>query len=96
MSGGISCRCGADVSSLHVADDHQALLPAVVHGPLIYDQSLDPKLLVHGNLGLHRRDQIIGMVHDLFVKLPHCLSRTLQSLAVFLQGAFPDMLRDIA
>ena len=70
-------RGGADVPALGIADYHKAFLLAVIHGFLIYSQARKAELLVHGNLGFHRGNQIPGVVHNFLIKLPDGLRRAL-------------------
>ena len=67
----------------------------VVYCLLICLQSLDTELLVHGDLRLYCRDQIIGLVYDFFIKLPDSLCRPFQSLAILCERLFLDVLRHI-
>ena len=75
-----SCVCGrgrADVAALCIADHYKSLLLAVFHSLVIRLQSLDTELLIHGDLRLHGRNQIPGVIHDLLVEIPDGICRAL-------------------
>ena len=91
----IGSGCGADIASLGVANNNQSLFMAVVHSPLIYGQSFDAELLIHGNLRLYSRNQVKCMVNDFLIKLPDGISSPLQCLSVSIQGFLYHMFRHI-
>ncbi len=70
MPRGISGGSRADIAALYIADHNQILFVAVIHRPPEHRKPRQPKLLVHGNLRLHRRNQIIHGVHNRLIKLP--------------------------
>ena len=82
MGGSVGGGGGTDISSLGIADDNQPLSLTVVYSLFIHFQPLNAKLLVHGNLRLYGRDQIVCSVHNCFVKFPDGICRPFQSLAV--------------
>ena len=79
----VSLRGGADISPLDVSDHHKILLLAVIHSALECDKTGNPELLIHGNLRLHCRYQIINVIHDLLVELKDRLPGPFQRLSVF-------------
>ena len=93
MSYCIRFRSGTDVSPLDIPDDDQILLLAVIHGLLKGGQPFNTELLVHCNLRLHCRNQIVDAINDSLIILPDCFRRTLQSLPVLSKGFLLDMLR---
>ena len=96
MSCCVSRRSRSDVSALDIANDYQPLLLTVIHSLFKRHKPRDPKLLVHRNLRLHCRDQIIGLVHNFFIELPDGLRCSFQRLAVLCIRFFLYMLRHIA
>ena len=95
MSNRIGLGSGADIPALHISDHHKALFLTVINGLLIGDQAFDAELFIHGDLRLHRRNQIADRVNDPFIILPNRLTRSLQRLAVFLIGFLLDISRNI-
>ena len=95
MGGGVGRGSGTDVPSLHIADHDQILLVTIVHRLLESDHPRDAELLVHGDLGLDRGNQIVNRIHNSLVVLPHRLGGSLQRLAEFLVCFLYDVLRYI-
>ena len=95
MTNCICCRCGTDITSFDITDHNQIFGFTILNRFLVCDQSRDTKLLIHGDLWFHCRDQIKGRIHDSFVILPDCFCSALQSLPKLCKSLFLDMLRNI-
>ena len=95
MAHRICGRSGTNVAALDIADDYQVFGFAVIDGLLICLQALDTELLIHGDLRLYRRNQVVGLVHDLLVELPDGLCCSLQGLAVLRERLLLDVLRNV-
>ena len=77
MSDRIRFRSGSNVAALDVADHDKSLFLTVVHSLLEGNQSGDPKLLIHGDLRLYGRHQVINGIHDALIILPDGFCRAL-------------------
>ena len=95
MSNRVSCGSRSDISAFDVSDDYQSFFMTVIHGLLKRLQSLDSKLLIHSDLWLYRRNQIIGCIHDSFIVLPDCLCSSLQGLPILCKCFFCNVFRHI-
>ena len=95
MSHCICCGCRTDISTLDISDHHQVFGLTIIH--CLFER-LDPrhsKLLIHGDLRLYCRDQIIRLVHDFFIELPDCFCCSFQSLPEFSKCFFLYVLRNV-
>ena len=93
MSDRICLRGGTNVPALDVADYDQPLLLTVVNGLLKGDHAWYAKLFIHGNLRLHRRNQIIDRIHQPLIVLPDRLCCALQRLSGLCKRLLFDIFR---
>ena len=91
----IGCRGRTDIASLCITDNKKSLILAIANGFLIYLQSFNTELLIHGNLRLYRRNQIKSVIHNLLIEIPDRICRSLQSLTEVSERLFQNMLRNI-
>ncbi len=82
MSNCIGFGCGSDITTLNIADDKKALRMCIVNRLLESHQSGDTELFVHGNLGLHSRNQISYSIHNGTVETENCICSSFQGLTV--------------
>ena len=95
MSGCISCGSRTDISTLYITDHYQIFLMTIINGFLECFQTFHTKLLIHGDLRLYCRDQIVSAVDDLLVVLPDGICGTFQCLSILIKRFFLNMLRYI-
>ena len=93
MAHRIGFRCRTDITALDITDDHQPFLLTIFHGLLEGDKPFHAELLIHGDLRLHRRDQIVDGIHDRLVIQPDRLCRSLHRLPVLRISLLLYMLR---
>ena len=90
----IGCRSRADIAALDVADYHKPFFLTVINCFLERDKPGNTELLVHRNLRLDSRNQIIGLIYDSLVVKPHCLRCAFERLALFGKSRFLDVVGD--
>ena len=73
----IGRRSRTDVAALHIRNDNEPELLCKPHGLLVGNETRNAELLVHGNLGLHRRNQIRRLPKYRLVKAEAGLCRPL-------------------
>ena len=91
----ISCGGRADIPTLHITDHNESFFVAVVHRSLKSCKTRNSELLIHRNLRLHCRDQIIYFIYNRLIVLPYSLGRTFQRLAIFLKCSCLYLFRNI-
>ena len=91
----ISCGGRADIPTLHITDHNESFFVAVVHRSLESCKTRNSELLIHRNLRLHCRDQIIYFIYNRLIVLPYSLGRTFQRLAIFLKRSCLYLFRNI-
>ena len=95
----MSCRIrsgsGTDIPSLDIADHYKIFFLAVIHRFLKCHYARHAELLIHCNLRLDSGDQVTGLIHDLFVKLPDRFCSSFKCFSVFRKRLILHMLRDI-
>jgi hypothetical protein len=77
MSYRICSRCRPDISALNITNNNKTFLLTIVNCFLECCQTWNTKLLVHSDLWLYCRDQIMCCIYDSLVKLPNCLCSAL-------------------
>ena len=95
MSHCIRCGSRTDISTFDISDHHQIFGFTVIHCLFERLDSRNSELLIHRDLRLHCRNQIICLVHNLFVKLPDCFCRPFQCLSEFSKCFFLHVLRNV-
>ena len=96
MSNCICRRSRPDITTLDITDHDKTFLLTVIHGLLEGDHARNTKLLIHCNLRLYGRNQIIYRINDSLIVLPDCLCCSFQSLSILLKCFLRQMLRHIA
>ena len=70
MSGRIGCGCGTDIPTLYISDHNQIFLVAVIYRLLECRYTCHTKLLIHRDLRLHCRNQVVCCIDNSFIVLP--------------------------
>ena len=70
MSGRIGCGCGTDIPTLYISDHNQIFLVAVIYRLLECRYTGHTKLLIHRDLRLHCRNQVVCCINNSFIVLP--------------------------
>ena len=94
MRGSIGCRCGADISALHISDYDQPFGSAEIHCPLKRDKARNTELFIHCYLWFYGGDKITDRLHDAFIETIYDFSSCLQCFTLFLYHCFPDIFRN--
>ena len=95
MSLRIGRRSRTDVAALHIRNDNEPELLCKPHGLLVGNETRNPELLVHGNLGLHRRNQIRRLPKYRLVKAEAGLCRPLQIFTLLGKRGLLYLIRNI-
>ena len=88
MAYGICFGSGTYIAPLYIPNNNKVTVLAVINRFLKGDKAGDSELLVHGDLGLYCRDQIIYGINYPLVVLPYGLACTFKGLSVFLKSRF--------
>ena len=87
------CRRGrTNITALNITNDNQPFFLTIIDRSLKHRKSWNPKLLIHRNLRLYRRNQIVNIINNFLIKKPNRFCRPLKRLALFFKRRFLDML----
>ena len=76
MTNRIGFRSRTNVSSLDISDDNKTFALRIVTSLFEGFHSLNTKLLIHSNLWLHCRNQVISCINNALIELPDCFAGT--------------------
>ena len=77
MCNRIGSRCGAYITPLDISYNNKVLLLCIFNSTIKRSKTRNSELLIHGNLWLHGRDDIVCLINYLLVKLPDSLRSSL-------------------